>query len=608
MPDASAREHAVVRIQRQDGTLQVRFGSVDVKARGRRQVAFAGVLDEHPSTGAYLSESPAAKVLKAYERWGESVFERLRGSFVVVIADGDDGKVLVARDPTGISPAFWACAGDDLLVSTSAGRLVDEPHVSKVIDRGTLAAHLAHAWPDPTRTFFEGVRRLLPGHVLELSDAGVQARRHWDPAPLGAGLDWIPEADAQSSFQAALDTAVDRALGRGRAGIWLSGGLDSVTVASVATERASAHAEDTPLALSLVFPDPGCNEEPVQRAVAASLGLPHVVATWDEAVGADGLIARSLDLSSSSDGPLANYWLPAYEHLGRQATARGARTIFTGGGGDEWLTVTPFYAADLIRTGDLRGLVQLFRDQHLTHAVRSLPYARNLAWGFGLRPILVDLVPRAVKQELRRARIALPEWVAPDRELREQVRFDVLRAAERRDVERSQIREGGHLPSTYLFEMRVALSHALTSIEMEETFEVGRRCGASVRQPFWDPEVVALLYRTPPDVLNGRGYSKGLVRQTVARRFPGLGFEHQRKVSATGFSRKLLRSEGLAAWRRLGGADALSELEVVDGARVDASIAAVEAGKRGSAIHLIWDMLSAEVWVRSQLEKGAAWL
>ena len=57
--------------------------------------------------------------------------------------------------------------------------------------------------------------------------------------------------------------------------IYLSGGLDSVSVAAVAAENSQRKGLPPPWALSLGFPDE-CNEEEIERGVAKNLGLPQV--------------------------------------------------------------------------------------------------------------------------------------------------------------------------------------------------------------------------------------------------------------------------------------------------------------------------------------------
>ena len=86
--------------------------------------------------------------------------------------------------------------------------------------------------------------------------------------------------------------------------------------------------------------------------------------------------------------------------------------------------------------------------------------------------------------------------------------------------------------------------------------------------PYWDVDVLEMLYRIPPHLLNKGGRSKGLVRQTVARRFPQLGFERQKKVIATNLFNSMMLQDGKKAWRVLGGTQALAKLGIVDEERL----------------------------------------
>ena len=88
----------------------------------------------------------------------------------------------------------------------------------------------------------------------------------------GTAVRWADEEELEN-FDALLDQAVDRCLALGPTAIYLSGGLDSISVAAVATDRARNRGLNDPLALSLHFPEPQSNEEKVQRGVARELGL-----------------------------------------------------------------------------------------------------------------------------------------------------------------------------------------------------------------------------------------------------------------------------------------------------------------------------------------------
>ena len=144
------------------------------------------------------------------------------------------------------------------------------------------------------------------------------------------------------------------------------------------------------------------------------------------------------------------------------------------------------------------------------------------------------------------------------------------------------------------------MTHPLMSMEHEETFEQSRRLGLRMLQPFWDVDVVEFLTRTPPELLNRGGRSKGIVRETLAKRFPDLGFERQRKVIALDFSRSLFVEEGGRAWRASGGVPALAEAGIVDPDRANRAVEASLRDPRGRDSDRIWDLLACEAWLRAQ--------
>jgi len=92
--------------------------------------------------------------------------------------------------------------------------------------------------------------------------------------------------------------------------------------------------------------------------------------------------------------------------------------------------------------------------------------------------------------------------------------------------------------------------------------------------------------------------SKGVVRGTLARRFPTLALERQRKVAATSYYHSLIQREGQMLADAAGDFPALSKLGIID-SRV--ARAAVRGGlkHRGSGLHRIWEAVNLEIWARS---------
>ena len=81
----------------------------------------------------------------------------------------------------------------------------------------------------------------------------------------------------------------------------------------------------------------------------------------------------------------------------------------------------------------------------------------------------------------------------------------------------------------YVRELRTFIDDPLMSMTFEEQHAVGRRIGVRFLHPYWDPDLVEHLYRTPPEILTRGLRTKGHGAAAVARRFPGLGLRAQKE-------------------------------------------------------------------------------
>ena len=304
------------------------------------RVVFAGLLQNRRElrrahgNAVANADTDAELVAEGYLREGERFLEQLRGVFAVLLTDARHDIAICARDQLGRHPLFWAEDAERVVLSASVKALIAQPGISRAVNVAAVVDHLRRRWPIDEETYFEAVRRVPPGHLLRLTTTGQELVRYWDPTPPGEPVDWIAPDEAER-FGDVLETAVTRSLTSGPVGIFLSGGLDSVSVAALASANTREHDLPDAWALSLAFPRPDVSEVEVQRGVAGGLGLPQVMLPWDEAVGPRGLIASALELSAQGSAPLANFWSPAYDRLAQEGKSRGCRAILTGSGGDE---------------------------------------------------------------------------------------------------------------------------------------------------------------------------------------------------------------------------------------------------------------------------------
>ena len=552
----------------------------------RCAVVFDGELHDRQSLRAELgvaADLPDSELVRlAFELWGEECASRLRGDYAFCLLDLTSGAVVAVRDRVGNYPLYYLEAGEEIHFSTSADAFAGLPGAG--LERQALLLHVLDRVP-LERTLRNGVVRLQPGHLVRFEAGVARVRPYWELPAVGEGAEWV-RSDELAEFEVLLREVVSRAFDGGPVGVLLSGGLDSAAVAIAAVDVARERRFAPPQALSLHMPG-GLDERETQRAVARRLGMPQVVVEACRE-GIERLADDALALSASRSLPLQNIWLPATERLVCLAFERGCRVLIGGSGGDEWLGVNPIVAADQLRSFDLAGVVRtcvsLLRSSHLQWHLAL----RQVLWRSALRPLVTDQLPgRAADTGAGAPR--LPGWVAPDPLLRSEVELQLgLQRRSRRMV-----------GSRYFEQVQRTIQHPRTVADREESFESARHLGVRFSATFWDPRLIEFLYRVPPHLLEQGGRSKSMVRRPVARRLPGLGFEHQRKLEWTGES--ILPPALRHAWRRLGGATALADTGVIDGARFAAHVEDAIARGDGRGLTSAWRTLCLESWVRPRV-------
>lgn len=552
--------------------------------------------------------SNAQLVGAAYRRWGDKFLSHIEGIFAFLVVDQTRERFLAVRDRLGFQPLFYAENGETVLFSDSILALRHDSRLSISLNRAALADLLSRRFPDERETYFTEIRRLSPACQMEinLSSKLKTFATYWDPSPPGTPDDSMREADLEQ-FEWLFEQAVRRSLKFGNAGIFLSGGLDSVSVGAVAADLSAREGWVKPWALSVAFPDSESNEEPIQRAVASGLGLPQIVLPFAEGAGSEGLFWTNMRFNCDLAAPVHNPWRTVYQQLMRQAKEKNVKVIMTGGGGDDWLTVNSDYMADLLRQFDLMNSYRFTRSTLGSYRAPRLAIIRFMYWNSGIRPLLTRQLRRMGRSvaperlnDLRYKKLArakqTPDWVAEDPHLRQEMERRIEQSIQR-EMDRPE--PSGPYGFYKFSAVSQTFAHFLISLSQEEDFEIGRQMGMRILHPYWDSQLVQFLCNVPPRLLLRGGREKGLVRQSVARRFPNLGFEKQKKVRAGAFFRSLVEQEGPEAWRRIGGAKSLTDLGIVKRSAIEDVMRQSYPSDEIFTSFRVWEVLNLESWVRA---------
>jgi len=176
----------------------------------------------------------AAFILRAWLRWSEACVDHLTGDYAFALWDNAEQRFFLARDFIGKRPLFFH-RGDGLFAFATMPRgLHALDAVPRRPDEERAAEFLILLPAGGTRSFFEGVETLPPGHVAHVDRDGVTIRRHWHPVRRDLGLRGAD--DYAEALREQLDRAVRRQLRSNADAIGgeLSAGLDSSAVTTAA--------------------------------------------------------------------------------------------------------------------------------------------------------------------------------------------------------------------------------------------------------------------------------------------------------------------------------------------------------------------------------------
>lgn len=284
--------------------------------------------------------SDTERVLDLYERHGVGMFERMNGMFALALWDGRQRRLILARDRFGEKPLYWAPRGDGLAFASEAKAFRAAGPLAA--DEAGLAQYRALQMTVGERTLFRGVRRVEPATWVAFDAAGRELERatYWKP-PAAEPPEGPGHVAAETLWQLAKEAVTLRLLSDRSAGCYLSGGLDSSTVAALSGLPAY-HG---------YFTEPGYSELEYARA-AASGPLGDVAITHRDFERELRRVVWHLDEPCAGPGAFAEFV------VARTAALDGRVVMLSGVGGDE---VFGGYARQRMIAGAPAGYVPLER-------------------------------------------------------------------------------------------------------------------------------------------------------------------------------------------------------------------------------------------------------
>jgi asparagine synthase (glutamine-hydrolysing) len=264
-------------------------------------------------------------LLEAWSRWGPKILTELNGFWAFVIYDKRSGKLTLVRDQFGIKPLYFWREGRKLCISSMVRTILDVIGYAPELDYTALSEYVQYQFTFGEKTFLKGIRKVAPGHIVEIDLADGQEKDHCyedifddegaahEPLSaewIGGTRELLRECVNESTIS---DTSFTT---------FCSGGIDSSLITRISVPEVAYHAN---------YSDPDCNE--TFFAKQAVEGTPTRLMVVN-AVEKFDLVEKLKAVLEDFDEPsIGSVILPLDDLL--QQVKRRYKVILTGTGGDE---------------------------------------------------------------------------------------------------------------------------------------------------------------------------------------------------------------------------------------------------------------------------------
>lgn len=294
---------------------------------------FADLRTQLEQLGSHFrGHSDTEVMLAAFEQWGiKASVERFLGMFAFAVWDRSERELTLARDRMGEKPLYYGTVDGVFLFGSELHALRAHPAFRAEIDRGALALYLRHNCIPAPHSIYKGIQKLPPGTLLTVSADESRLSKYWDAKSVaercaGDAFDGS-EQEATASLETLLRDAVNRQMVSDvPLGVFLSGGIDSSTVAALMQAESSRPIKT----FTIGFSEPGYNEAEHAKLVASHLGTEHteLYLSGEQAMSVVPKLSSLYDEPFSDSSQIPTYLVASL--------ARDKVTVaLSGDGGDE---------------------------------------------------------------------------------------------------------------------------------------------------------------------------------------------------------------------------------------------------------------------------------
>lgn len=193
------------------------------------------IRDSLKTTWKFRSQSDTECILAAYSKYGMECVNYLRGMFAFTIWDQKSNSLFCSRDRFGIKPLYYCMLGETFYFASEAKALI--PFLNEIrTNKTALAEYFTFQYSIGEKTLFSGIKQLLPGHSILVTEDGIKTWRYWD---VSYNVEWDhTESYFHTKLEELLYDSVKYHLRSDvEVGSYVSGGIDSSLMLNLASKE-----------------------------------------------------------------------------------------------------------------------------------------------------------------------------------------------------------------------------------------------------------------------------------------------------------------------------------------------------------------------------------
>lgn len=283
----------------------------------------------HRQGFSLASQSDCEPPLHLYHRYGVDFVKYLQGMYALALWDARNETLVLARDPMGIKPLYYAETDDGVAFASEPAALTRSGWILPQVAEQKVFGFLCRQYVAGRQTLFQHVQRVLPGEVLEIKHGKIHNRHLFLPDMAAAKpISEVSEEQALTAFGNVFGAAVSTHLQSDVPyGAFLSGGIDSTTLVHAMSQQTPQ-----PVRTYTVGFDSAtvADERTTATAVSSHLHTAHTDVFFTE----DDFWHYLLVAAEALDDLVADYAALPLLKLAQHAS-KDVKVVLSGEGGDE---------------------------------------------------------------------------------------------------------------------------------------------------------------------------------------------------------------------------------------------------------------------------------